>query len=184
MCTRDWVNVPCVQQQLRAVVLALAGFRRLHSLYTLPFLSSSSSRPGAAPLPLSLTSAAAAPSTMSWRPHLQPRWGKDEIKLSLSLLSIGFFAMMIPNNNHGRSGGGGRRRSRDLSDSSNPFVDGALPTTALASAKSRFPPILGFRVSNLFLVSSFIAPLAVRARDLICAIGLSVEDHAADGCSG
>ncbi|RWW80766.1 hypothetical protein BHE74_00010871, partial [Ensete ventricosum] len=78
----------------------------------------------------------------------------------------------------------GRRRGRDLSDSSNPFVDGALPTTALASAKSRFPPILGFRVSNLFLVSSFIAPLAVRARDLICAIGLSVEDHAADGCSG
>ncbi|URD74521.1 F-box domain [Musa troglodytarum] len=78
MCTRDWVKVPCGIQQLRAVVLALGGFRRLHSLYTLPFLSSSSRRPGAAPLPLSLTSAAAAPSTMTWRPHLQPRWGKDE----------------------------------------------------------------------------------------------------------
>lgn len=54
----------------------------------------------------------------------------------------------------------GGHAAADLSDSSNRLVDGALPTKALTSTKSRFPPILGFRVSNLFLVSSFIAPLA------------------------
>ncbi|CAD5168571.1 F-box protein GID2-like [Musa acuminata AAA Group] len=89
VCTRDWVKVPCGKQQLRAVVLALGGFRRLHSLYILPFLAPS----------------AALPSPMTGRPHPQQRWGKDEVQLSLSLLSIGFFEKMIPNNNRGGRGG-------------------------------------------------------------------------------
>ncbi|KAG2663563.1 hypothetical protein I3760_16G036800 [Carya illinoinensis] len=36
ICTRDWANIGCANQQLRSVVLALGGFRRLHSLYIWP----------------------------------------------------------------------------------------------------------------------------------------------------
>ncbi|URD99223.1 F-box domain [Musa troglodytarum] len=89
VCTRDWVRVPYGERQLRSVVLALGGFRRLHSLYILPFLAA----------------AAASPSPMTRRAHLRPRWGKDEVQLSLALLSISYFEKMNPSNNH-RGGSG------------------------------------------------------------------------------
>ncbi|KAG6466390.1 F-box protein GID2-like [Zingiber officinale] len=100
VCTRDWVKVPCGKQQLRSVVLALGGFRRLHSLYILPFLAPSARRPGSGSLALALQP------PVSGRSRHQPRWGKDEVQLSLSLLSIGFFEKMNPNNSTRRLGGG------------------------------------------------------------------------------
>ncbi|WOL14166.1 F-box protein GID2-like [Canna indica] len=105
VCTRDWIKVPCGKQQLRSVVLALGGFRQLHSLYILPFLGPSDPRPTAASPSLMLRSTAAAlPSPMTRRP--QTRLGKDEVQLSLALLSIGFFEKMKPNNNRSSSGDG------------------------------------------------------------------------------
>ncbi|WOK92614.1 F-box protein GID2-like [Canna indica] len=107
VCIRDWVRVPCAKQQLRSVVLALGGFRRLHSLYILPFLTPSARRPGAGFPVLALPSVgtAASPSMTTRRPVPQPRWGKDAVQLSLSLLSIGFFEKM---NRRGGGEGGGR----------------------------------------------------------------------------
>ncbi|CAL9084667.1 unnamed protein product [Musa textilis] len=106
VCTRDWVRVPYGERQLRSVVLALGGFRRLHSLYILPFLGTSSPRTVASSPALALPSAAAAsPSPMTRRAHLRPRWGKDEVQLSLALLSISYFEKMNPSNNH-RGGSG------------------------------------------------------------------------------
>lgn len=93
VCTRHCANIGCGNQQLRSVVLALGGFRRLHSLYLLPLLrptaASGRSRPA---LPLPVLPAPAS-------------WGKDEVLLSLSLLSIGCFERM--NLNYPRPGRGG-----------------------------------------------------------------------------
>ncbi|XP_008806070.2 F-box protein GID2-like [Phoenix dactylifera] len=101
VCVRHWANIGCGNQQLRSVVLALGGFRRLHSLYLLPLLHPSLRRPAPLPtLPLPATSATMPPR----RPHLPARWGKDEVQLSLSLLSIGYFERMNPN--YKRGGGG------------------------------------------------------------------------------
>ena len=80
ICTRQWANTGCGEQQLRSVVLALGGFRRLHALYLWPL------------------SKYHAPSS-SWPsiPHVlrsKPRWGKDEVHLSLSLLSIRYYEKM------------------------------------------------------------------------------------------
>ncbi|KAL6207893.1 hypothetical protein ACLB2K_018846 [Fragaria x ananassa] len=101
MCTRHWVNIGCGNQQLRSVVLALGGFRRLHSLYIWPF-----TKPQSAPSSSSSASASSAPSSpwaaaplkpmMAAKPHA--RWGKDEVNLSLSLLSIRFYEKMNYNN--------------------------------------------------------------------------------------
>ncbi|KAL1222538.1 F-box protein GID2 [Cardamine amara subsp. amara] len=66
ICTRHWVNIGCGKNQLRSVVLALGGFRRLHSLYLWPLSN----------------------------PNPRARFGKDELKLSLSLLSIRYFEKM------------------------------------------------------------------------------------------
>ncbi|KAK4348857.1 hypothetical protein RND71_031612 [Anisodus tanguticus] len=87
ICTKHNRN----QQQLRAVVLALGGFRRLYSLYLWPL-----SKPSPSP----------SPSSSAW-PCLPPpstrplkygatntRWGKDEVNLSLSLLSIRCYEKM------------------------------------------------------------------------------------------
>ncbi|KAG4953568.1 hypothetical protein AAZX31_14G083800 [Glycine max] len=68
ICTKQWVNTGCAEQQLRSLILALGGFRRLHALYLWPL-----SKPHAPPKPL---------------------WGKDEVHLSLSLLSIRYFEKM------------------------------------------------------------------------------------------
>ncbi|ERN10896.1 hypothetical protein AMTRI_Chr12g270140 [Amborella trichopoda] len=91
VCTRHWTNIGCGNQQLRSVVLALGGFRRLHSLCLLPLLkplSSSSASSSLSPLPPSLIQA--TPPT---------HWGKDEVQLSLSLLSIRYFEKMNPSTN-------------------------------------------------------------------------------------
>lgn len=66
ICTRHWANIGCGANQLRSVVLALGGFRRLHSRYLWPLSS----------------------------PNPRARVGKDEIKLSLSLLSIQYYEKM------------------------------------------------------------------------------------------
>lgn len=97
VCVRHWASIGCGDQQLRSVVLALGGFRRLHSLYLLPLLKPSLRRPAALPpLPLPTTAAVGV--------GLPARWGKDEVQLSLSLLSIGYFEKM--NSNYKRGGDG------------------------------------------------------------------------------
>ncbi|XP_030537990.1 F-box protein GID2 isoform X2 [Rhodamnia argentea] len=86
ICTRHWPNIGCGNQQLRSVVLALGGFKRLHSLY----------------LPLSKQQQPGSASASAWAPPLPPmmgvkqpiRWGKDEVHLFLSLLSIRCYEKM------------------------------------------------------------------------------------------
>lgn len=91
ICTRQWVNTGCSEEQLRTVVLALGGFRRLHALYLGPL-----SRPKTRS-----TSASASSSSSSWasvpkviRPKPQSRLGKDEVHLSLCLMSISCYEKM------------------------------------------------------------------------------------------
>ncbi|XP_077231480.1 F-box family protein [Tasmannia lanceolata] len=79
VCTRHWANIGCRNQQLRSVVLALGGFRRLHSLCLWPLLK---------PSPSSSSSSSLVP----FKPPTQ--WGKDEVHLSLSLLSIRYYEKM------------------------------------------------------------------------------------------
>ncbi|XP_074592346.1 F-box protein GID2-like [Curcuma longa] len=98
VCTRDWVKRPYSEMQLRSVVLALGGFRRLHSLYSLPLLGH---RPAAASPSLALPPA----SPISRRPN--SRMGKDEVQLSLALLSLNFFGKLNSKSNRGGGGGGG-----------------------------------------------------------------------------
>ncbi|KAJ6872094.1 hypothetical protein NC651_031257 [Populus alba x Populus x berolinensis] len=90
ICTNHWANIGCGNQQLRSVVLALGGFRRLHSQYLWPL-----SKPHPTPAPSSSSSPSA------WNPFPKmignkppARWGKDEVHLSLSLLSIRYYEKM------------------------------------------------------------------------------------------
>ncbi|KAI3834243.1 hypothetical protein MKX03_030050 [Papaver bracteatum] len=85
ICTRHWANIGCGNRQLRSVVLALGGFRRLHSLYIWPLLKRSLSSSIA-------SSSSVLPSRTVVKP--KPNWGRDEVNLSLSLLSIRYFEMM------------------------------------------------------------------------------------------
>ncbi|KAE8683528.1 F-box protein GID2 [Hibiscus syriacus] len=87
ICTRHWANIGCGIQQLRSVVLPLGGFRQLHSRYLWAF-----SKPQAPP-----ASSWAPPKIINSKPPA--RWGKDEVNLCLSLLSIQFYEKM---NNRGR----------------------------------------------------------------------------------
>lgn len=90
ICTRQWANIGC-PNQLRSVVLALGGFRRLYSQFLFHLSkpqSSGSSSPSSA-------------SSSSWAPFAPmigskppTRWGKDEVHLSLSLLSIRYYEKM------------------------------------------------------------------------------------------
>ncbi|XP_050215510.1 F-box protein GID2 [Mercurialis annua] len=91
ICTRHWANIGCGNQQLRSVVLALGGFRRLHSQYLWPLSKPQSSS----------TASTSSASTSSWAPFAPmigskppTRWGKDEVHLSLSLLSIRYYEKM------------------------------------------------------------------------------------------
>ncbi|KAL5559104.1 hypothetical protein UlMin_035315 [Ulmus minor] len=102
ICTRQWANIGCGNQQLRSVVLALGGFRRLHSLYIWP-LSKPQSSTSSSPTSASASSSSPTVASSSWGPLTpiissntkQPtRWGKDEVNLSLSLLSIRFYEKM------------------------------------------------------------------------------------------
>ncbi|XP_075651728.1 F-box protein GID2-like [Castanea sativa] len=107
ICTKHWANIGCPNQQLRSVVLALGGFRRLHSLFLWPLLkpqsssSSSSAAAASASSSLSSSSTASSSSSSAWSPFAPmvsskppPRWGKDEMQLSLSLLSIRYYEKM------------------------------------------------------------------------------------------
>lgn len=100
ICTRHWANIGCGNQQLRSVVLALGGFRRLHSQYLVP-LSKPQSGSGSASA--SASASAAVPSAWPTAPSPFPamigskppaKWGKDEVHLSLSLLSIRYYEKM------------------------------------------------------------------------------------------
>ncbi|CAK9139470.1 unnamed protein product [Ilex paraguariensis] len=95
ICTKHWIDIGYGNQQLRSVVLALGGFRRLYSLYIRPLLK-----------PPSSSSASSSSSTWPCLPPTPPlvparstannktRWGKDEVNLTLSLLSIRYYEMM------------------------------------------------------------------------------------------
>jgi F-box protein GID2 len=99
ICTKQWANTGCGEQQLRSVVLALGGFRRLHSLYLLPLSKPQTSSSTS-------SSCSSSSSASSWGPIPQqvirskplPRLGKDEVHLSLSLLSIRYYEKMNFNN--------------------------------------------------------------------------------------
>ncbi|CDP01257.1 unnamed protein product [Coffea canephora] len=97
ICTEHYAKNPL---QLRSVVLALGGFRRLYSLYLWPLLkpssSSSSSRPVSSAWPC-LPPAPPVPAKSSGT-GVKTRWGKDEVNLSLSLLSIRYYEKMNFNN--------------------------------------------------------------------------------------
>ncbi|CAN6449733.1 unnamed protein product [Victoria cruziana] len=100
ICTRHWANTGCSTGQLRSVVLALGGFRRLHSLYLWPLLN-----PPARSSSSSSSSSSQSPSLPRLSANMIPssaRWGKDEVHLSLSLLSIRYYEMMNPSNTHHR----------------------------------------------------------------------------------
>lgn len=87
--------VDCGAQQLRSVVLALGGFRRLHAHCLLPCIKPP-------PLPASSGSRSSSSSTPQPSAALLPappqaktaNWGKDEVHLSLSLLSIRYYEKM------------------------------------------------------------------------------------------
>ncbi|KAK1316124.1 F-box protein GID2 [Acorus calamus] len=90
------------KNQLRSVVLALGGFRRLHSLYLWPLNKPPPPPPlEAEPQPAIVfpTYTASSSSSSKPPPRAAPkRWGKDEVNLSLSLLSIRYFEKMnLPN---------------------------------------------------------------------------------------
>ncbi|KAL5707112.1 hypothetical protein ACHQM5_025200 [Ranunculus cassubicifolius] len=90
ICTRHWASkTGNSNQQLRSVVLALGGFRRLHSLCLWPLLKTPSPVVAAAAASSSSRSLPAAPAMPS-------HWGKDEVHLSLSLMSIKFYEKMSP----------------------------------------------------------------------------------------
>ncbi|XP_022766458.1 F-box protein GID2-like [Durio zibethinus] len=84
ICTRHWANIGCGTQQLRSVVLPLGGFRRLHSLYLGPL-----SKPQGAS-----ASSWASPFRKIINSKPPARWGKDEVNLCLSLLSIQYYEKM------------------------------------------------------------------------------------------
>ncbi|KAL8230941.1 hypothetical protein R6Q57_000719 [Mikania cordata] len=106
ICTRHWANIGCGNNQLRSVVLALGGFRRLHSHYLWPLSKPSTSTAASS----SSSTVATAGSSSSWpclppprtitpaKPTAKTRWGKDEVQLSLSLLSIRYYEKMNFNN--------------------------------------------------------------------------------------
>jgi len=84
LCTRHWANTGCASDQLRTVVLALGGFRRLHTSFLWPLLKTRTT-----------SSSSHSLSTTSFPPKKGcRRWGKDEVHLSLSLLSIRYYEKM------------------------------------------------------------------------------------------
>nr|XP_043616524.1 F-box protein GID2-like [Erigeron canadensis] len=105
ICTRHWDKIGCGNTQLRSVVLALGGFKRLHSGYLWPLskptISSSSgassSRSTGWPC-LPPTNRSLVPSKPITKSAANTRWGKDEVQLSLSLLSIRYYEKMNFNN--------------------------------------------------------------------------------------
>ncbi|KAJ1703644.1 hypothetical protein LUZ63_003423 [Rhynchospora breviuscula] len=68
VCLRHWAALGCAPSQLRSVVMALGGFRKLYVSYLAPTVATRSGR--------------------------RRRWSRDELQMSLSMLSVGFFGMM------------------------------------------------------------------------------------------
>ena len=97
ICTKHWANVIFGEQKLRSVVLAFGGFRRLYSLYLWP-LSKPSSSSSSSSLPSSTWPCLPPPSPVvpakSSAAVAKTRLGKDEVHLSLSLLSIRYYETM------------------------------------------------------------------------------------------
>ncbi|KAL1546916.1 F-box protein GID2 [Salvia divinorum] len=94
ICTRHYHRSPT---QLRAVVSALGGFRRLYSSHLWPLLKPASSSSSPAPPPAASSSWPGLPPAPAPPPgpaRSKARWGKDEVNLSLSLLSIKYFEKM------------------------------------------------------------------------------------------
>ncbi|KQK00041.1 F-box protein GID2 [Brachypodium distachyon] len=95
-CVREWANLGFSEQQLRRVVLSLGGFRRLHAVHIRPLQRRGAGVP------------------RQGRRQLPVRLGRDQVQLSLSLFSIGFFQSMpnapLPKKDKGndsdKSGGG------------------------------------------------------------------------------
>ncbi|KAK9285555.1 hypothetical protein L1049_024750 [Liquidambar formosana] len=108
ICTRHWANIGCGTQQLRSVVLALGGFRRLHALCLWPLLKSPSMSSTTSSSSSATASASSSVSSSLSKPVVTtPRntqrssttpWGKDEVHLSLCLLSIRYYERMNLNN--------------------------------------------------------------------------------------
>lgn len=88
ICLRHWANIGCGHHQLRSVVLALGGFRRLYAICIWPLLNPSSSSSSSS----AFNSQTLLPPIPSQGPSRKPAktqcWGKDEFHLSLSLFSI------------------------------------------------------------------------------------------------
>ncbi|AQK72065.1 F-box protein GID2 [Zea mays] len=76
-CVREWACTGFSEQMLRSVVLPLGGFRRLHEMYIRPVQRR----------------AAGAPRGQQRR-QLPVRMGRDQVQVSLSLLSTSFFLKM------------------------------------------------------------------------------------------
>ncbi|KAI3465306.1 hypothetical protein Pfo_021969 [Paulownia fortunei] len=95
ICTRHYHRSP---MQLRAVVLALGGFRRLYSSHLWPLLKPASSSPSAPPAVSTWPCLPPTPAPPPGAARSKARWGKDEVNLSLSLLSIKYFEKMSFNN--------------------------------------------------------------------------------------
>ncbi|XP_062222947.1 F-box protein GID2-like [Phragmites australis] len=95
-CVREWANLGFSEQMLRRVVLSLGGFRRLHELYIRPLQQRGAGAPH-----------------RQGRRQVPVRMGRDQVQVSLSLLSTLFFQKM-PNappkkdkdNDSGKNGGG------------------------------------------------------------------------------
>ncbi|XP_052188440.1 F-box protein GID2 [Diospyros lotus] len=101
ICTRHCSNIGCATHQLRSVVLALGGFRRLHSLYLWPLFKPSSSSSSSPPSSSAWPCLSPPPGLVPAQPAAsgaKTRWGKDEVHLSLSLLSIRYYERMNFNN--------------------------------------------------------------------------------------
>jgi len=78
-CVRDWAYTGSSEQMLRTVVLSLGGFRRLHEMYIRP---------------VQQRAAGAPPPGQQQRRQLPVRMGRDQVQVSLSLLSTSFFLNM------------------------------------------------------------------------------------------
>lgn len=85
ICMKHQANMGYGNRQMRSVVLALGGFRRLHSQYLWPLSKQRS--------PASPAWAALAP-MMGSNSKAPSRLGRDAMHLSLSLLSIKYFEKM------------------------------------------------------------------------------------------
>ncbi|KAF9621980.1 hypothetical protein IFM89_029200 [Coptis chinensis] len=81
--TRHWASKTFNSnpKKLRSMVLNMGGFRRIYSQSLWPLLKPFYSSPS---------------SSLSPAPKMPTHWGKDEVHLSLSLLSIRYFQNMNP----------------------------------------------------------------------------------------